>query len=105
MLKGAIPQALNLASRPLNDSYKGFLKGLYPVLRLGQRYQRKIGASPTNKKDDKIEPIHETIDKSVFERWNHDTSYRPKNLKKFLKDETQINQQNQTYKILPEDRH
>ena len=104
-LNGPIPQTLNLSAIPLNDSFKGFLKGLYPILRLGRRYQRKIGNAPTRKKDDKIEPIHETIDKSVFDRWQHDSSYRPKNLKKFFRDESRIASQKQTYKILPGDRH
>ena len=104
-LSGAIPVTLNLSAAPLNDSYKKFLKGIYPILRLGRRYQRKIGARPTHKKDDLIEPIHETIDKSVFERWRADPNYRPKNLRKFFQDDTRINNQNGIYKILPQDRH
>lgn len=104
-LNDAIPITTNLPSVPLNDSYKAFLKGLYPILRLGQRYQRKIGARPKRKKEDLIETINETIDKSVFERWKADSSYRPKNLKKFFKDDSRINSQVGVYKITPEERH
>lgn len=68
----------------LNDSYKAFIKGLYRIVRFGKRYRRKIGSAGNQVTGGWIEPIRETIDESVFRRWQAVPKYRPQNLIKAL---------------------
>jgi len=63
----------------ISDSFREFLKGLYPVLRLGIRYHRGIGVPP-REEGVGVVTINETIDGSVFDRWRADSNYRPKGL-------------------------
>jgi uncharacterized protein (DUF2235 family) len=66
---------------PISDSYSEFLGGTYKVLTLGRRYFRPIGPAPVRSSAaDMRENINETIDASVFERWQLDPAYRPSNL-------------------------
>ena len=95
----------NLAAVKIQDTYKKFLKGFYPILRLGRRHYRKIGSKAIRKSQDRIETIHETIDASVFERWREDGSYRPKNLSKLFKSNSRITSHIGDYTITQEDRH
>jgi uncharacterized protein (DUF2235 family) len=60
------------------DSYRDFMYGLYRWF--SPPYYRPIGAPPTPTADGTHCNVNETIDASVFERWNNDTSYRPPNL-------------------------
>lgn len=71
-------------THPHNDSYKSFVKGLYRIVRFGSRYRREIGSKGRRVTGGRIEPIRETVDASVFKRWQHDPNYRPKNLSKAL---------------------
>ena len=47
---------------------------------LSRPYYRSIGAPPTPAEDGTNSNVNETIDASVFARWNNDASYRPANL-------------------------
>jgi uncharacterized protein (DUF2235 family) len=64
---------------PVTDSYRDFAYGLYR--RLSRPYQRTIGApAVTNADGGTDSTVNETIDASVFARWNGDQDYRPPNL-------------------------
>ncbi|MEK9285397.1 DUF2235 domain-containing protein [Bradyrhizobium sp. ISRA442] len=65
-------------SAPLADSYKEFADGLYS--RITKPFYRTIGQEPDVRDDGAHVNVNETIDKSVFDRWRADASYRPKNL-------------------------
>lgn len=68
---------------PVTDSYGQFLYGIY---RLASRpYYRPIGAPPREVKDGTEINVNETIDASVFARWNADGTYRPPNLTDWAK--------------------
>lgn len=60
------------------DSRMEFLHGLYAALE--KPFYRAIGAAPQPVNDTTSHSINETIDASVFERWNFDPLYRPRNL-------------------------
>lgn len=61
------------------DSYKAFLRGAYAII--GSRHHRVIGAEPwTDKSGNSHSTVNETIDSSVFERWQGDATYRPQSL-------------------------
>lgn len=65
----------------ISDSYAEFMGGAYKLLTGGQAYYRDIGQDPFPSSATKMrESINETIDASVFERWNSDRNYRPQNL-------------------------
>jgi uncharacterized protein (DUF2235 family) len=51
---------------PINDSYSEFAFGLYKRLKGGKRYYRVFGRG-----------VNETIDDSVWKRWQAQTGYRP----------------------------
>lgn len=65
---------------PLIDSFADFMKGAYRVLRFGRRTRRPIGRERDSVEGGWVEPVTETIDGSVFERWRADPTYRPDNL-------------------------
>lgn len=68
----------------VRDSYRNFLKGLYPLLRLGRgRHWRQIGRPPrpTRSRPGLSYTLNETIDASVFERWRAVPGFRPPNLR------------------------
>ncbi len=60
------------------DSYREFMYGAYRLF--SRPYYRPIGAPPTPAEDGTNSNVNETIDASVFARWNNDASYRPPNL-------------------------
>lgn len=62
------------------DSYADFLMGAYKTLRLGRRFFRPIGRLRRPVKGGYSESINETIDASVFDRWQNYPEYRPANL-------------------------
>lgn len=62
----------------ITDSYKSFLNGAYQLA--SERYYRPIGAPPVQKDGYWVATINETIDASVFRRWQADSKYRPKGL-------------------------
>ncbi|MEM8817872.1 MAG: DUF2235 domain-containing protein [Pseudomonadota bacterium] len=72
--------------RPISDSFASFLKGVYRIVRLGRRAYRPIGLEREAVNGGWIEPHHETIDATVFDRWRADPEYRPKNLKRWADD-------------------
>jgi len=65
---------------PIRDSFGEMLHGVYRLTRLGIPYFRPIGAKPIETATEISSFINETIDRSVFERWKADPTYRPKNL-------------------------
>jgi len=70
----------------ISDSYSEFIGGVYKVLTLGQRYYRPIGPDPAPSSATELRAnVNETIDASVFERWQTDDSYRPQNLAEWAK--------------------
>lgn len=65
----------------ISDSYSEFMHGAYKLLTGGQPFYREIGPAPMPSSQDQMrENINETIDASVFERWQADAAYRPRNL-------------------------
>jgi len=70
---------------PISDSFKAFMKGVYPVIKFGRRYYRTIGAPPIETEEKTTHNINETIDVSVFDRWRKVPDYRPKNLTDWAK--------------------
>lgn len=67
------------------DSFGGFAFGLYRVIKFNIRHRRRIGRP---RRETKTKPgwshvLNETIDGTVFERWQVDNTYRPRNLKKW----------------------
>jgi uncharacterized protein (DUF2235 family) len=69
------------APAPISDSYSEFMRGAYKIATWGNRFYRDIGAdaAASSVTQNRIS-INETIDRSVFERWRADVSYRPSNL-------------------------
>lgn len=65
---------------PIRDSFGEMLHGIYRAMRFGIPYFRPIGARPIETANDITSFINETIDRSVFDRWRADSTYRPKNL-------------------------
>lgn len=70
---------------PPTDAYAEFLNGFYRTLKLGKRSYRNIGQSREAVTGGWIEPHFESIDASVFEKYNQDDSYRPPNLEHWAK--------------------
>lgn len=68
---------------PIADSYASFLWGIYG--RFSSRYFRPIGAPPAIGTAATTSTINETIDRSVFDRWRTNPSYRPQNLDDWAK--------------------
>lgn len=64
-------------SAPLADSYKEFAYGLYS--KIARPLYRTIGAEPDVQDNGTHVNVNESIDKSVFDRWRADLSYRPRN--------------------------
>jgi hypothetical protein len=62
------------------DSYTEFLHGAYKLLTLGRGYLRPIGRATIDVDKGLVDMVNETIDGSVFHRWQHDPNYRPANL-------------------------
>jgi uncharacterized protein (DUF2235 family) len=60
------------------DSYREFMYGIYRWF--SRPYFRPIGLPAAPTKDGTDSNVNETIDASVFARWNTDAKYRPPNL-------------------------
>jgi len=63
---------------PITDSYRTFMYGIYHWF--SRPYYRPLAESPKVAKDGTEKTVNETIDASVFARWNNDRNYRPPNL-------------------------
>jgi uncharacterized protein (DUF2235 family) len=63
---------------PVCDSFREFMYGVYSWF--SRPYYRPIDAPPMVDANGTSISVNETIDASVFARWNSDASYRPKNL-------------------------
>lgn len=68
---------------PISDSFKEFMKGAYSVF--ASRFYRAIGTEPEQAEDGTHTTVNETIDASVFERWQKDPTYRPPSLDEWAK--------------------
>lgn len=75
----AQPEAYTAA---IYDSFedKDLPDHLLRIAQMGKRYYRPIDREPEPRSTTIIHTINETIDKSVFDRWRMDESYRPPNL-------------------------
>lgn len=71
---------------PIHDSFKTFLRGLYPVLKLGRRFHRRIAAPATHADKGSWLTVNEVIDGSVFDRWRKVATYRSTDLKRWAAD-------------------
>jgi uncharacterized protein (DUF2235 family) len=67
----------------IHDSFGQMSGGVYRALKLWQPYYRTIGADPMVSESTTTTTINETIDGSVFNRWQKDAAYRPKNLEEW----------------------
>ncbi|RYZ90192.1 MAG: DUF2235 domain-containing protein [Proteobacteria bacterium] len=66
------------ADDDITDSYENFL---WSIVRFFiPRFYRKIGSEPLDNGETVTSVINETIDASVFQRWQKDPKYRPKSL-------------------------
>ncbi len=74
----------DLADEPV-DSFSEFMKGAYKIFRLGKRYYRPIGAPSRQVKKGWSTSIAETVDASVFTKYQAGTTYRPRNLEDWAK--------------------
>jgi uncharacterized protein (DUF2235 family) len=63
---------------PVHDSYRTFMYGIYHWF--SASYYRPIAEAPKVVEDGTESSVNETIDASVFARWNKDVTYRPPNL-------------------------
>jgi uncharacterized protein (DUF2235 family) len=63
---------------PVTDSYRNFMYGIYHLL--SAPHYRPIGAQPIPTDGGTDSNVNETIDASVFARWNGNPDYRPPNL-------------------------
>lgn len=65
------------------DSYSKFMMGVYKAAKFGRRFYREVGLDKIEVGNGWIVPHYETIDVSVFMKWREDSSYRPKNIKRW----------------------
>jgi hypothetical protein len=71
---------------PPVDSYAKFLKGLWRVVKLGNRFHRPIDERPYPVKNGTADAVNQVIDASIVRRCQHDPSkYRPPNLDRWAK--------------------
>ena len=77
-LRDAVDVDDGAETAPVVDSYGSFLYGAYRVV--SGRYFRPIGAAPFEADGYCVATINETIDASVFKRWQEDLTYLPEGL-------------------------
>jgi hypothetical protein len=65
------------------DSYAEFMHGAYKLLT--PCFYREVGQGPVENAESVRSTINETIDPSVFRRWNKLSDYRPANLVQWVK--------------------
>lgn len=70
-------------SYPVRNSFREFAYGLYQVLTIGIPHYRTIGQRDIVSGTTTTETVNETIDASVFERWQKDAKYRPTNISRW----------------------
>lgn len=70
---------------PIHDSLAEMAHGIYEILTFGKHHYRPIGIDPVDLGDATITTINESIDSTVFDRWQNDSTYRPKNLSEWAK--------------------
>lgn len=80
VFKDTVEVDADIVHCPIRNSLAEMAHGIYEVLTLGKHYYRTIGADPIYSEGGHIDTINESIDSSVFARWNADQTYRPKNL-------------------------
>lgn len=71
-----VPTGYEIAA-PIHDSFRAFLRGLYPILKGGRRFHRRIAAPAAHDAKGSWLTANETIDGSVFDRWRKLPDYRP----------------------------
>jgi uncharacterized protein (DUF2235 family) len=70
---------------PINDSFSEFMFGVYRFLKFFRRFHRTIGADERDVVRGRSRAVNETIDGSVFDRWQADPTYRPPGLQEWAK--------------------
>lgn len=65
------------------DSYRRFMKGIYRMSTFGRRHYRGIGRPDREVTKGFVETVNESIDSTVFDRWQKDLLYRPENLREW----------------------
>lgn len=65
------------------DSYHSFVEGAYSMV--SSPLNRVIGAEPNVQSNGTHTTVNETIDASVFQRWQADPTYRPASLLEWAK--------------------
>lgn len=78
--RGAVVPTGYEVTAPIHDSFRRFLRGFYPILKLGRRFQRRIAAPATMGDKGSWLTVNETIDGSVFDRWRKVPTYRSPDL-------------------------
>jgi hypothetical protein len=71
----------NELTAKISDSHREFLFGAYHLV--SRPYYRPIGPPPERTQDGTNNSVNETIDGSVFTRWNRIADYRPPNLREW----------------------
>jgi hypothetical protein len=69
----------------IHDSLAEMAHGIYEILTFGKHYYRPIGIDPVETEQTSTSAINETIDATVFARWQADPTYRPPNLVEWAK--------------------
>jgi hypothetical protein len=64
----------------IHDSFGEMAGGIYRAYKFFRPYYRAIGVGPVVEDNTSTTTINETIDASVFDRWQKDANYRPANL-------------------------
>lgn len=78
--RGSVTPGPDDALGAVSDSYSEFLGGAYKLMKMGNRFYRAIGADAAQTPTGPRAPVNETIDASVFDRWQRDPQYRPPGL-------------------------
>jgi uncharacterized protein (DUF2235 family) len=85
-LRKSVPLSGNEPQAPIFDSWGKAALGLYRTRLLGGRHYRPLGRDPETNAEFSLHCLNEKIDKSVFDRWRHDSKYRPENLAQWARD-------------------
>ncbi len=78
--RGTVEPSPEMVGAEISNSFEEFAWGLYAKAKRHRPFYREIGEAPRPFPGGRDETVNETIDASVFERWQANTGYRPQNL-------------------------